>query len=224
MESVAQLNPAWFVVIMSAVAVIPIGFALLTSYLKMSIVFGMVKNALGTQSSPSTLTVLALSGALTCFTMGPILEESMKAASSFDAKQFLQAPSVAGLSSLSQSFQPWRAFLHRHAGTREIAALSSISDPQLQIKDGSQGGGAEHIGLRVLIPAFIITELKEGFAMGFVLLLPFLVIDLIVANILVGLGMTMVSPVMIALPIKLLLFIVSDGWLLLAKGLVFSYQ
>ena len=224
MNGMAQLNPSWLVLFMSAVAIVPIALSLLTSYLKMSIVFGMVKNALGTQSSPSALTVLALSAALTCFTMGPVLEESIRHSSTVDMKSFVESPSMEKLSSLGTAFVPWKHFLQKHAGRREVMALqtlaqaepSALAAPQEKIQTGES--------LRVLVPAFVLTELKEGFAMGFVLLLPFLVIDLIIANILVGLGMTMVSPVMIALPVKLLLFIVSDGWLLLAKGLVLSYQ
>jgi type III secretion protein R len=129
------------------------------------------------------------------------------------------------LQGIGEVFVPWREFLEKHSGPRELAALLDLD----------QGGGAKVISssesmrsqqppLRVVLPAFVISELKEAFTMGFLVLLPFLLIDLIVANILAGLGMFMMSPAMISLPIKILLFVMSDAWLVIIRGLVLSYR
>ncbi|MCB0335660.1 MAG: EscR/YscR/HrcR family type III secretion system export apparatus protein, partial [Bdellovibrionales bacterium] len=118
-------------------------------------------------------------------------------------------------------FEPFAEFMRFHSGKRELETLQRLA-PSLE-RELSQDSSDEPTALHIALPAFVLTELKEAFAMGFVLLLPFLAIDLIVANILVGLGMFMVSPVMVALPLKLLLFIMADGWLLLTQGLIRSY-
>ena len=120
---------------------------------------------------------------------------------------------------------PWLKFMADHTGSREIRSLTQLNaEPKSGDEIPQEILRTEVINHpRILIPAFMLTELKQAFAMGFVLLLPFLVIDLIVANVLAGLGMFMVSPSMISLPLKLLLFVVSDGWILLSRGLILSY-
>jgi len=129
-------------------------------------------------------------------------------------------PTLPSLETWKPVLEPWEAFLMKHAGERELRVLQEISPP----KSAQQSLEKRPMDLRSLLTAFILTELKEGFAMGFVLLLPFLVIDLIVSNVLAGMGMFMVSPTLISLPLKLLLFVVSDGWLLLSRSLILSYQ
>jgi type III secretion protein R len=215
-------NPVWLIILTAAIALFPILIGLATSYLKMSIVLSMVRNALGTQQVPGSLVSMALALALTFFTMSPVFEESMRLAGSIDFAAVLRKPSVSSLLQLAPIAKPWLEFMVKHTGTREMQALESMSHASNSRNAAREPSRPS--GYRVLIPAFMLTELKQAFAMAFVLLLPFLVVDLVVANVLVGMGMYMVSPVMIALPLKLILFVVSDGWLLLARGLIHSYQ
>jgi len=221
-----NLNPFWMIFATSFIALLPIALGLITSYVKVSVVLSMVRNALGTQQVPGTLVIMALSFALTCFIMGPVVERSVEKAKEFKlAAVMTSQPTLEMLSQAAVLFEPWREFLRRHAGARELSALQTLdaeregdgAAPSAQLASGEPA-------VRVLLPAFVLSELKEAFMMGFLVLLPFLVIDLIVANVLAGMGMFMMSPTMISLPIKLLVFVLSDAWLIIIRGLVLSYR
>lgn len=225
-------NPISLLVLTLIVALLPILIGVTTSYIKVSIVLGMVRNALGTQQTPGNMVIMALSLAITCFVMAPVFEESKQLAIDGDLVTILSQPSISELAKAMPAFEPWRTFMQRHTGQREIKALLNLANGTIDAENREdsaaekvQEGQAteEIVAWRVLLPAFVLSELKQAFTMGFVLLLPFLVIDLIVANILVGLNMIMVSPVMVALPLKLILFVMSDGWLLITRGLINSY-
>lgn len=237
-------HPIWFIVITGAIALTPIFIGLVTSYVKVSVVLGMLRSGLGAQQVPSGMVVMAMSLAMTFYIMAPVFNQVAEIAQTIDFGATNARPTVESLQRMAPLFDPWKAFMLEHAGKREIAALNGLTD-EWKSKQSKEGGSPESaepptteestlpppeapekeaVSLRVLLPAFVMSELKEAFAMGFVLLLPFLVVDLVVANILVGMGMFMVSPVMIALPLKLILFVVSDGWLLLTKGLIHSYS
>lgn len=218
-------NPAWYLIAAATFALIPIAVGLLTSYVKISVVLGIIKNALGTQHAPSSMVCLALALALTGLTMNPIIRESIEISKGIDSQIVMQSPSIEMLSALKPLADPWIAFLQRNTGQKELKALQRAvnepSQPKVHPQASEQGGQEDFL---LLVPAFLLTELKEGFSMAFIVLLPFLAIDLIVSNILMGLGMMMVSPVLISLPLKLILFVLSDSWLLLAQGLIRSYQ
>lgn len=218
-------NPVWLIVFASMVALLPIVIGLLTSYIKISVVLGMLRSGLGTQQVPSGMVVMVLSLAMTLYIMSPVLEQSATIAMQMTPPRLDRTPNMEELMRFSVIVEPWREFMQKNAGRQEIEVLRALADKGEDPEDASQAAVQQEkeSGVRVLIPAFVLSEIKEGFAMGFVLLLPFLVIDLIVANILAGMGMYMVSPVMISLPLKLVLFVVSDGWILLTKGLVNSY-
>jgi len=241
-DPITHTNPFWIIVTTFAVALLPVLAGLLTSYIKVSIVLGMLRSALGAQQVPSGLVVMALSIALTGFIMAPTIEKTFQIADTIDFSLIKEAPSLDSISAFAPLLEPWREFMSKHSGSREIAVFEGLAEAidyadserpvdsvaenllLLPIEVEGEATSEEHISLRVLIPAFVLSELKGAFAMGFVLLLPFLVVDLIVANVLVGMGMFMVSPVMISLPLKLMLFVVADGWLLLSKGLIESYM
>lgn len=214
----SSFNPVWLVFLSAVIALVPILAGLMTCYIKMSVVLGLLRNALGAQQVPSQMIIMGLAMAMTLFVMAPVVEQSLSVGGNIKM-ELSDSPSINELKKFGPILEPWRDFLKNHAGIREIQVLAkesgeNLQDPKVDSRDYS---------LRVLWTAFIITELKQGFAMGFILLLPFLVIDLIVANVLVGMGMTMVSPVMISLPIKVLIFVLSDGWLLLTQSLIRSY-
>lgn len=211
----AEIHPFWLVVVSGSLALLPILLGVCTSYIKISIVFGMLKSGLGTQQVPGSLVVMILSLSMTFFIMAPVFNEISKRAPDFTQAVFQQEPSFEVFSEMREVLSPLAQFMRLHSGKREMESLVKLT----------KNTESEHAqsSFQILLPAFVLTELKEAFSMGFILLLPFLAVDLIVANILVGLGMFMVSPVMIALPLKLLLFVLADGWLLLSQGLIRSY-
>ena len=221
-------NPAWYLIFAMIFALIPVAVGLLTSYVKISIVLGIIKNALGTQHAPSAMVTLALSLALAALSMNTVIKETTELASNLDSELISKSSTVEIFTALKPLFSPWEKFLRKNSGQRELTALATANALAVM---GSTSADAvapnvttDNADLILLIPAFLLSELKEGFSMAFIVLLPFLAIDLIISNILMGLGMMMVSPVLISLPIKLILFVVSDAWLLIAQGLIRSYQ
>lgn len=226
-------HPGWIILASATVALIPIAVGMVTSYVKVSVVLSMIRSALGTQSVPSGLVIMALSLSLTFYIMSPVLTKTAEIGETLDTATIFKTPSVKSLKKLAPILEPWREFMTNHSGKRELMVLANLHVQEQNHLDGGVSGmeivalqaqsSIQPVPFRTLIPAFVLTELKEGFAMGFVVLLPFLVIDIIVANVLVGMGMMMVSPVLISLPLKLLLLVVSDGWILIVKGLVQSY-
>ncbi len=215
-----NINPIWLVLASFLLALAPILVGLLTSYVKVSIVLGMLRNGIGAQQVPGALVVMALSIALTAFIMAPTIERTSQIAIGMKIED--RTPTVSDIKAIDPLLVPWREFMIKHAGNREIAALK-LMRPSLTVGQEHEIG-KESLSFGIILPAFVLSELKEAFAMGFVLLLPFLLIDLVVSNVLVGLGMMMVSPTMISLPLKLLLFVGCDGWILLSRGLINSYN
>ena len=218
-----SISPIWLVGVAGVLAAVPIFLGLGTSYLKVSIVMGMTRSALGTQQVPSGLVVMGLSIAITMFLMTPVIEQCVNKLPSVSILELKNSGSLNKVKEVMNAFEPWREFLFKHSGKRELQLLKNLAGGESQEVENVSYLELEKVSLRILIPAFVLTELKEAFTMAFILLLPFLAVDLIVANILVGLGMYMVSPIMISLPLKLILFVVSDGWMLLMRGLIQSY-
>lgn len=211
-----MFNPFSLIFISLCFAAVPVVIGVATSYVKVSIVLGLIKNALGTQNTPGTLVVTALSLALTCFIMAPTFEAVYQNCQKLDLKKADFSPKT--FTTVIESFAPVKVFLIRHAGMQEQEAFAAIRKKLLHAEQADPGSYA------VLIPAFLLSELKRAFQTGFIVLLPFLVIDLVTANILAGLGMYMMSPATIALPLKLLLMVQSNAWLLLAQSLIASYE
>lgn len=228
---VTELHPGWFVILAMLLALVPVVLGLFTAYLKVSVVLGLVRSALGTQHTPSGVVVLALSLSITAYAMAPVLEECAARL----PKESLQDLTLEQIVARGVHFaDPLVDFVRTHAGEREVRLLTELRERAPENERGVSEAprasqsvreplATDDVPLSVLLPAFVLTELKEAFAMGFVLLLPFLVIDLIVANLLVGMGMAMVSPIMVSLPLKILLLVVTDGWLLITRGLIQSY-
>lgn len=198
-----------------ALAIVPLLVGMCTSYVKVSIVLGLVKSALGTQNVPGPLVTAVLSLVLTIVVMGPTAKNLSANFENSDKKLFTNLTSETW-KELSSKVEPLRDFLLKNSSATDRAQLLSILY--------KKGVKEDEKSLSVLIPSFMVGELKESFEMGFLVLLPFLIIDIVVANILVGLGMFMVSPITITLPLKLLLFLMTDAWWLLIKGLILSYS
>ncbi len=214
-------HPIWLILASFALALMPLLLGVVTSYVKVSIVLSMLKSGLGTQGMTGGIVVMSLSLSLSLYIMGPTWEASLRAGGAIPVAEVLSSPSIESLRKFAPVLEPWRDFMSAHAGKRELSAVESFEGRANGAN--THGQQSDQIPWRRVMLAFVLTELRQAFSMGFVLLLPFLVIDLIVANILVGLGMFMVTPSMISLPLKLILFVVADGWVLLSRGLINSY-
>jgi type III secretion protein R len=193
-----------------ALALIPIALVTLTSFAKMAVVLSILKNALGAEDIPSGAIVTALALCLTVFVMAPVFDETQTR---------LGATSIRSLdvgTAITAIKEPLSGFLARNAGEKERKLLTDIAQERSKT--------ARSDDLSVLWPSFALSELKRAFEIGFYLFLPFLVLDLVVANVLLAIGLTGLTPSAVALPFKLLLFVSVDGLLLLGRALVLGYK
>ncbi len=215
-----ELGPNLLPVIIAtaAVGLIPFMVVTTTAFLKISVVLFLVRNALGTQQTPPTLVMYAISIVLTAYVSAPLVSEVYGR---------LTAPSVdlgtgAGMRAAGLSVsEPLRAYLERFAAAGErdflLSAAQRIWPPDFY-------RSARSDDLLILIPAFVISELTRAFETGFLLYLPFIAVDLIVSNVLMAMGMVMVSPLVISTPFKIFLFVMVSGWTRLLHGLLLSYE
>lgn len=213
-------RPIAMIVSLAAVSLVPFAFLTMTSFVKISTVLHIAKGALGAQSVPSNTVIMALAAALTVLAMTQVGMRIADRAGPALAKP-ASADTVEVVRELVDAVkEPLRDFLHANASATERARFLDLArntrPPELR-------DDVEPTDLVVLIPSFMVTELTEAFALGFAIYLPFLVIDLVIANILLALGMQMLSPTQVSLPFKLLLFVGIDGWGLLARTLVMDY-
>ncbi len=212
-------NDVSLIAILAAAAMLPFLVAVGTCYIKFAVVFTLIRNALGLQQVPSNMVINALSLMLAFYVMHPIISGVQSAYAELDAP-LTTVQQTADF--LDESLGDYRAYLARHADTDLLDFFErarASGDDDMPPPDAS----AEERSLAALLPAYALSELKDAFLMGFYLYLPFVVVDLIVSSILLALGMMMMSPVTISAPIKLILFVVLDGWSLLSQGLVMQY-
>jgi type III secretion protein R len=217
-------NPVVLVIVLGALALAPFALIMLTSFVKISVVLSILRNALGTQQVPPNQVITGISLILTIFIMTPVVEKMYAEAGQIgDSEAIFSEVSVKTIFEASKrGREPLRAFLLSHAHERDRKLFFDLAR-RMAVKNGNDPNGIELNDFRTVIPAFVTSQLTEAFQIGFLLFIPFLVIDMVVANILQAMGMFMLSPVMISLPFKLLLFVLVDGWVLLIKGLVLSY-
>lgn len=197
--------------VLTMLAIIPAFIVTTTSFLRIVIVLAMVRHAFGMPQTPPNIVLTSLALFMTAFLMGPTLDQVNRDGLS---------PFMDGRASMSQAMDgaagPMKDFMLQHTRERDIEMVYSIARAPLPET-------AEDLELLKLIPAFIMNELRVAFTIGFVVLLPFLLIDLVVSSILLSLGMMMVPPQTISLPIKVLMFILIDGWSLIMEGLLGSF-
>ncbi len=196
--------------VMTLLSVAPSLVLLMTTFTRLVIVLGFVRTALGTPSAPSNQIVIGLSLFLTFFLMGPVFERIQREA----IVPYLDKEITAG-QALDQATIPLKDFMLKQTRTRDLEYFLQLG--------GFGPTAVKDLPMRVVIPAFVLSELQTAFQMGFLLFLPFLVIDFLVASTLMALGMMMMPPVTVALPLKLLLFVLVDGWHLVVKSLVQSF-
>lgn len=211
-------------VALGALTLLPFAFMTATSFLKISVVFSILRNALGAGQVPSGTLITALSAILTLYVMAPVGGQIMDASAPAIARVDPADPwrtSGDVIEAVRQGIAPLTQFLERNAGAREVRLFLDLARRARPIDQQAQV--SEH-DLLIVLPAFVITELSEAFQIGFLVFVPFLVIDMVVANVLAALGMHMLSPTHMSMPFKLLLFVLVDGWYLLARALVLGYS
>lgn len=222
--SAAPSQPVVTLIAVGALAILPFVFMTTTSYVKIAVVFSILRNALGTGEVPSGTVIAGLSAILTLYVMAPvgaqIVEEAGPAAARVDPQNPLADVDALG-AALSAGAGPLRRFLDRNAAEREKALFLDLAR---RARPADQRDQVQGDDLLVLMPAFLVTELSEAFQIGFLVFLPFLIVDLVVSNVLMSLGMHMLNPTQVSMPFKLLLFVVVDGWYLLARALVLGYS
>ncbi len=209
------------VVALGLASVLPFLFMTTTAFVKISTVLQIVRGAIGAQGVPSNSIVMALAASLALLAMAPVGARIAERGEPLLAPgQHLETTAlVRGLFDATR--EPIRDFLHANAHPDERTRFLEVARSARPPDERAEVGPTD---LSVLAPAFIVTELTEAFALGFAIYLPFLVIDLVVANVLMALGMQMMQPSQVSLPFKLLLFVAIDGWSLLARALVSGYH
>jgi type III secretion protein R len=280
-------NPVVMVVILGSLALAPFVLVMLTSFVKMSVVLSILRNALGTQNVPPNQVITGLAFVLTFFVMTPVVKQMYKDAGSITGtKDMISEASVKSVfDAVGRGKEPLRRFLIKHAHNEDrllfvelarrldessqtprpqpsvapatpsisstastvtpapatvtntapasgnaAAQLSSVPTPNVPASQPTppapvteEKSPLSKDDFQVIIPSFVTSQLKEAFQIGFLIFLPFIIIDMVIANILLAMGMSMLSPSVISLPFKLLLFVLVDGWFLIVRGLVLSY-
>ena len=184
---------------------------MMTSFTRIVVVLSLLRTAMGTATAPPNSVIIALAMFLTAFVMGPVLQKSYD-----DGIRPLIANQLTVEDALQRAAVPLRGFMQKNVREKDLKLFMDLSGEQAPATP-------DDLSLRILVPAFMISELKRAFEIGFLLFLPFLIIDLVVASVLMSMGMMMLPPVVVSLPFKLIFFVLVDGWSLVAGSLVQSY-
>lgn len=200
------------IALLTIVTIAPGILIMTTSFIRIVVVLGFLRNALATQNVPPNQVIIGLAMFMTFYIMAPY----WSAANEKGLQPYL-AGEISQEEALTRTVEPIREFMFRQTRESDLALFVNLSDAE---RPESQ----EEVSTFVLIPAFIISELKTGFEIGFMLYVPFIVIDMIVATTLMSMGMMMLPPVMISMPFKILLFVMVDGWQLLIRSLIVSFK
>jgi len=198
--------------LLTVLTLAPAVLILMTSFTRFAIVFSFLRYALGTQQSPPNQVIIGLALFLTFFVMQPVWQRIHQ-----EAIVPYEQHKISGEEFVNRGIAPLKEFMFKHTKQADLALFVSMSQ-----KEKPQN--AEALSITTVIPAFVISELKTAFQIGFMLYIPFIILDMVVASILLSMGMMMLPPVMISLPFKLMLFILVDGWNLLIGSLVKSFQ
>lgn len=200
------------IILLTLLSLAPSVLILLTSFTRIAIVLSLVRNALGLQSIPPNQVIVGLALFLSLFVMRPTIEKI-----NTDALQPLLKNEISQTDAYRAALQPLRVFMLKQTGTRELKMMMAVSKEE-------KPATPNDVSNATLIPAFILSELRIAFIIGFVIFIPFLVIDLVVSSSLMSMGMMMLPPVVISLPFKLLLFVLLDGWSVVVRSLIESFN
>jgi flagellar biosynthetic protein FliP len=203
--------PVQTLLLLTSLTFLPAALLMMTSFTRIIIVLSLLRQAIGTQTAPPNQVMVGLALFLTLFVMGPTFDRIYS-----EAYVPLQENRIQMTEAMNRGVMPLKEFMVKQTRQSDLALFVKISrSPALQ--------GPEDIPLRVLIPAFVTSELKTAFQIGFAIFIPFLIIDMVVASVLMSMGMMMMSPAVISLPFKLMLFVLVDGWQLLLGSLSQSF-
>lgn len=208
--SVAQ--PLRIVLLLTVLALLPAIVIAMTSFTRTIIVLSMLRHAFGMQDTPPNMVLLSMALFLTLFTMAPAIQQINDT-----SLQPLLQEKVDLQTAVEHGVEPLRTFMVRQTREKDLALI-------LQIAHAPQPESIESVRTVHIVPAFLLSELKTAFQIGFVIFLPFLLLDLIVASVLMSMGMLMVPPTIISLPLKVLMFVLIDGWALVVRSLLGSFH
>ena len=214
-------RPVTLIVALGIATLLPFAFMTLTAFVKISTVLQIVRGAIGAQNVPSSTVIMAFAGALTILAMAPLGTRLSDRVSPLLTTSAQTETSEWILGVAAAAKEPVVSFLRQNASERERSRFYEIARAA---RPPAERDVVQRDDLTVIVPAFVVSELIAAFALGFAIYLPFLVIDLVVANVLLALGMQMLNPSQVSLPFKLLLFVAIDGWGLLAQTLVTGYK
>jgi type III secretion protein R len=206
------------IVVIFAIGLLPFAAMMVSSYTKIVVVLGLLRNALGVQQVPPNMVLNGLAIIISCYIMMPLM---MDISDTVKKQGEAQSSAQQAQQVIEAAKEPIRKFLDKHAHEREKAFFLKSAFSIWPIERAQK---LQKTDLIVLAPAFTLSELTEAFKIGFLLYLSFIVVDLVIANILLALGLSQVSPTQIAIPFKLLLFVVMDGWSVLLHGLILTYK
>ncbi len=211
-ESPQFSNSVQIILALALISLVPFFLISVTSFIRVLVVLVLVKSAVGTQQVPPNSILIGLALFMTVFIMTPVWQEVNKEAlTPYNQGRITQAKAF------ERGIEPIQKFMLKQTRERDLALFVQFS--RIEIPEN-----IEDLPIYVVVPAFMISELKTAFQIGFLLFVPFIIIDLVVANILLSLGMFMLSPVMVSLPFKVLLFVLADGWQLITRGLLMSFR
>ena len=221
----ALSRPLPMIFAMAALALVPFALVLVTSFVRIAVVLSILKGAIGTPQVPPNQVVTGLALLLTLYVMAPTgeriyhaIEPVMNQGAGAD---LVSGQSVAALEAAAlRAKEPLRDFLLKFSSPRDRSLFFNLA---LRMRTPTERVGVTDRDMLIIIPAFLTSELRRAFEVGFLLFVPFLVVDMVIANVLLALGMHMLSPTTVSLPFKLLLFVLADGWQLVLRGLVESY-
>jgi type III secretion protein R len=211
-------KPIGMMALLAAMSLLPFVILMLTSFSKIAVVLSIARSAMGTQQIPPTTVLTGLAVILSVHVMAPVLEDTWAAgreafSGTVEVEQVLESG--------GRVVAPLRNFLSKHGHPEDRAMFVDLAR---QLRGEARAAEVSEEDLVVIVPAFVVSELKEAFQIGFLVFLPFLVLDMVIANLLLALGMQSLSPTSVSLPFKLLLFVMVDGWHLLSQGLVLGYR
>ncbi|WDN90036.1 flagellar biosynthetic protein FliP [Desulfosarcina sp. BuS5] len=198
--------------LLTVLSLVPAILIMLTSFTRIVIVLSLLRQAIGTQQMPPNQIIIGLSLFLTFFVMTPVWQNINR-----NALTPYMEKKISGKKALETAIQPVRGFMFKQTREKDLAMLVKIADLK-------RPKNINDIPTSILVPSFIISELKSAFIIGFLLYVPFLIVDMVVASVLLSMGMMMLPPIMVSLPFKLMLFVLADGWNLIVGSLVKSFS
>lgn len=217
MTPLSHTDPVSLFLVLLALAALPFAAMVVTSYTKIAIVLGLLRNAIGVQQVPPNMVLNGVAIIISCFIMTPVFMEASKGITGGKSTSSTQTLMQAA----DSAREPFRRFLDKHSDEREKQFFLKSA---AVIWPAEQAAALKKDDLIVLAPAFLLSELTAAFRIGFLLYLAFIVIDIVIANVLLAMGLSQVTPTNVAIPFKLLLFVTLDGWSRLVHGLVLTYK